>query len=69
MKQLNKPATMASLMDQCRKLDARFDQIDISQIFCRHDVDDKEYSLNIEKVTDCLQIAQQTKGVVINKTR
>ena len=35
--ELKKPVTMAGLMDQCRAIDGRFDLIDISQIFCRHD--------------------------------
>ena len=63
---LKEPATMASLIKQCRKQDARFDLIDISQIHCRHDEGEEEYCLNIEKVNDCLRIAKQTRGMVVN---
>ncbi len=60
--EMKQPVTMASLMDQCRKLDGRFDLVDITQIYCRHDEDDEEYCLNVEKVRDCLRIAKQTRG-------
>jgi len=62
---IKQPVTMASLMDQCRSLDGRFQLIDISQIFCRHDENDEEYCLNVEKVRDCLRIAKQTRGIAI----
>jgi hypothetical protein len=66
--ELKQPVTMASLMDQCRDLDARFDLVDISQIFCRHDEGGEGYCLNVEKVTDCLRIAQQTRGFAIGES-
>lgn len=62
------PITMASLMDQCRGEDARFDLIDISEIFCRNDESHEEYCLNVEKVSDCLSIAKQTKEIVKNQS-
>ena len=62
------PATMASLMAQCSGLDARFELIDISQIFCRHEVEDEEYCLNVQKVNECLQVANQTRGVVLSES-
>ena len=65
--QLKEPVTMASLMDQCRAVDGRFELVDISQIFCRHDVEDEEYCLNVDKVADCLRIAKQTRGIAINE--
>ncbi len=66
--ELIQPVTMASLMDQCRAIDGRFDLIDISQIFCRHEEHDEDYCLNVEKVSDCLRIAKQTKGMAINES-
>ena len=65
---LKQPVTMASLMDQCRAVDGRFDLIDISEIFCRHEESDEDYCLNIEKVSDCLRIAKQTRGIAINES-
>lgn len=66
--ELKKPVTMASLMEQCRAEDGRFDLIDISQIYCRHDEEDKEYCLNVEKVNQCLRIAKQTREIAINES-
>ena len=66
--ELQQPATMMSLMAQCRTIDGRFDLIDISQIQCRHEDGDDAYCLNVKKVTECLQIAKQTKGIAINET-
>ena len=65
---LKEPVTMANLMDQCRSLDDRFKLLDISQIFCRYDEDDEEYCLNVEKVSDCLRIAKQTRGIAVKET-
>lgn len=64
---LKEPVTMASLMDQCRSLDDRFQLIDISQIFCRHDEDEDEYCLNVEKVSECLRIAKQIRGIAVSE--
>jgi hypothetical protein len=65
---LNEPVTMASLMDQCRAEDGRFDLIDISQIFCSHKEEDDDYCLNVKKVSECLQTAKQTRGIAINES-
>ncbi len=65
---LKEPVTMASLMDQCRSIDGRFDLIDISQIFCSHEVTDEEYCSNLKKVDECLQIAKQTRGIAIDES-
>ena len=64
---LKKPVTMASLMEQCRNLDGRFELIDISQIHCRHDEEQNEYCLNVDKVSECLDIAKQTRAIAINE--
>ena len=66
--QLRKPVTMASLMEQCRSMDGRFDLIDISRINCRHDEKDEEYCLNVSKVSECLDIAKQTRAIAINES-
>lgn len=66
--ELKKPVTMAGLMDQCRAVDDRFQLIDISQIFCSHDVNDNDYCINLHKVNDCLQIAKQTRDISITKS-
>lgn len=65
---IKEPATMGSLMNQCRNLDGRFDLIDISQIDCRHEAESEEYCLNVEKVSDCLRIAKQTRGIAVEES-
>ena len=65
---LIKPVTIASLMDQCREVDNRFRMIDISEIYCNHDENDEEYCLNIDKVSDCLRIARQTRDIAITQS-
>jgi len=63
---LKEPVTMASLMEQCRSVDGRFNLIDISSISCNHKVDDEDYCTNLTKVSECLQIAKQTRGIAVN---
>ena len=65
---MKEPVTMASLMDQCRSIDGRFDLIDISQIDCSHKVHDEDYCTNVKKITECLEIAKLTRGIAINDT-
>ena len=62
--EINEPASIASLMGQCNVLDARFELINISKIFCHHDVDGEEYCLDFQKVQECLQIAHQVRDIV-----
>ena len=64
---LKEPVTLASLLSQCRDLDGRFDLIDISQIFCRHDEEDEEYCLNVQKVNSCLNVAKQTRVIALSE--
>ena len=63
---LKEPVTMDSLMDQCRSIDGRFNLIDLSPISCSHKEHDEDYCTNVTKVTECLQIAKQTRGIAIN---
>ena len=63
---LKEPVTMSSLMDQCREIDGRFNLIDLSPISCSHKADDEDYCTNVNKVTECLEIAKLTRGIAIN---
>lgn len=58
------PPTMAALLDQCRSIDGRFDLINIDNIHCRFEAEDKEYCLSVKQVDECLRIANQAKGIV-----
>ncbi len=56
------PLTIAKLVDQCREEDARFDNLDITAILCRHDPQDEAYCLSVEKVSECMNLAQLVRG-------
>jgi len=59
------PSTMAALLEACRNIDGRFNLIDISDIGCKHDAEHDAYCMDVEKVTDCLRIAKQTRAIAI----
>jgi hypothetical protein len=61
---IQSPVTVEGLMEQCRNYDGRFQLIDLSSIDCRSHVDDSEYCLNVDKVGECLRIADQVAGMV-----
>ena len=60
------PLTMANLMDQCCAEDARFENLDISNIHCRFERHEEEYCLSVEKVAECMHIAQLVRGIVVS---
>jgi hypothetical protein len=64
----DQPITIANLMDQCREEDARFENLDISNTLCRFEEHDEGYCLSVEKVSECLNIAQLVRGIVVNPT-
>lgn len=59
------PVTLASLLDQCKAIDKKFALIDLSDILCRHDATYDDYCLEVEKVNKCLNIAEQTRKIVM----
>jgi hypothetical protein len=61
--ELQRPVTMAGLLDQCRSIDGRFDLIDLTPINCRNKVDDDDYCLHVQTVAECFRIAKQTKAI------
>lgn len=64
---LPEPVTMASFLEKCRDIDGRFDLIDISNFGCRHDGEHEAYCLDVNKVSDCLRIAKQTRAIAIDE--
>jgi len=62
------PMTMANLMDQCQNEDARFENLDISDILCRFEDHEEEYCLSVEKVKECMDVAELVRGLVVNPT-
>lgn len=61
--ELNRPVTMAGLLDQCRSIDGRFELIDLTPINCRNKVEDDDYCLHVATVADCFRIAKQTRAI------
>lgn len=64
--EIENPATMHSLIEQCRNEDGRFQLLDISGIHCNHDETDEAYCMNGSKVKECLEVASLTKNIVKN---
>jgi hypothetical protein len=60
------PVTIQHLMNQCRAEDARFDNVEIKNILCRHDKDDEEYCLSVGKVSGCFDSARLIRNLVDN---
>ena len=62
------PVTMQGLLDQCKEIDALFDQIDLSPIHCRCKTDDNDYCLAMDQVKECLSVAQHARSIVMKDT-
>ena len=62
------PVTLASLLDQCRLLDARFEHIDLSPVGCRFETHDFKYCLDTHQVDACIQIARQARDIITADT-
>ncbi len=64
--ELKEPATMDTLIEQCRAIDGRFNLIDISPIACSNHEHDEAYCTNLNKVAVCLDIAKKTRSIVVS---
>lgn len=62
------PVSLVSLLDQCKDIDSRFDQLNLSQIHCRHEKHDTDYCLDHDQVDECLKAAQQARDIVLTET-
>jgi hypothetical protein len=62
------PVTIAGLLEQCKSIDARFESIDLSPVYCRHETHDKDYCLEQDQVEACLKTAQQAHDIVMTET-
>lgn len=61
------PITVEKLMGQCREYNARFNLINITPIDCRTHTDDSDYCLRVDKVGECLRIAELARGMVLSE--
>ena len=62
------PVSLASLLQQCKSVDARFDSLDLSQMYCREHTHDKDYCLGQEQVEECIKVAQHARSIVMSDT-
>ena len=65
---LNHPVTIEGLLDQCKEVDARFEEIDLSPMYCKCEVHPEGYCLDLDQVKDCMRIAQWARAVVMEDT-
>lgn len=66
--QNKEPQSLDQLLEQCRRYDARFDEIDLSPVNCSCQIDGEDYCLEVEQVEDCLKVAQHARSVVMANT-
>jgi hypothetical protein len=62
---LAKPVTMEGLLNQCKAVDPRFEDIDLTPVHCRCETHDNDYCLDRGQVDACLNIAQQARSLVV----
>ncbi|MDH3243184.1 MAG: hypothetical protein OEM26_01100 [Saprospiraceae bacterium] len=60
----NQPLSMENLYQQCVEIDPRFKLLDLSPMPCKTEEGHASYCLSIEKVRECLGIAEKTRELV-----
>jgi len=53
----NKNETLESLLDRCKSLDSKFNQVDINTIDCKAEKMDSRYCQDVDKVSSCFDAA------------
>jgi HEPN domain-containing protein len=53
----NKNETLESLLNRCKALDSKFNQVDISTIDCKSEKMDSRYCQDVNKVSSCFDAA------------
>jgi hypothetical protein len=62
--------SLDALLSECKKIDAQFEQIDLSKIVCKEmntTECDGKYCLDPKNVSDCVIVANKLKAIVLNK--
>lgn len=59
------PVSLVSLLEQCKQVDSRFDQLNLNDIHCRNERHDNDYCLDHHQVDACLRVAQQARDIVL----
>ena len=63
-----KPVSLQGLLDQCKEIDARFENIDLSPMYCRCETHNNDYCLDLDQVNECMRIAQWARSIVMEDT-
>jgi spore coat polysaccharide biosynthesis protein SpsF (cytidylyltransferase family) len=58
------PITPDKLLQQCRTLDERFNELDLSAVACRFDSEDDDYCLELDMAGHCYDLAEQAKSLI-----
>lgn len=53
----NKDETLQNLLDRCKSLDSKFNQVDIETIDCKAEKMDSRYCQDVDKVSSCFDTA------------
>lgn len=65
---LHYPSSLDNLLDQCKSLDARFENLDLTKMHCRFEKEDRNYCLEMEQVDACIKMAQQARDLIMADT-
>jgi len=66
----NENKSLDKLLNECKKIDTQFEQIDLSKIVCKEmntTECDGKYCLDPKNVSDCVVVANKLKTIVLNK--
>ncbi len=64
--------SLSNLLNQCKAVDKQFESINLSKVFCcelNNAECENTHCLSIEKVNNCITIANQVKLIVLNKLK
>lgn len=62
--------SLDELLSQCKKIDKQFETVDLSKVACKEKNTsecDGKYCLSHERVSDCVNVANQLMAIVLNK--
>ena len=68
----NEGKSLKELLSQCVKIDKEFSDVDITNVTCNelnHDECDGKYCLTIDKVNECVSVANKFKTLVLGKLK
>ena len=65
---VEQPVSLQGLLDQCSKVDARFENVDSGPMYCRCETHNDDYCLDVDQVNKCMRIAQWARSIVMEDT-